>query len=65
MKTSTQQHRYFRNAICAQWAQEAYRDAMRASVDFEFSRQQDEEFYTDLSARAPVPSADGWQGLGA
>jgi hypothetical protein len=24
-----------------------------------------EEAYLDLSARAPVPSADGWQGLGA
>jgi hypothetical protein len=67
MKTSKQQAKAFRNAIHAEKAREAYILAKRGG-EFDhlaFDDWDDDRGIVDLSARAPVPSANGWKGLGA
>ena len=61
MKNAHQQSKAFRKAIHAERAREAYREARRGGID-DFEKGWEPE---DLSAHAPTPSANGWQGLGA
>lgn len=66
MKSAKQQSASFRKGLWAERAREAYITAKRGG---EFDHLAYDDFedtdIVDLSAYAPVPSSNGWEGLGA
>jgi hypothetical protein len=71
MKTAKQQNNAFRGAFWATQAREAYIQAKRGgefdSLVFDHWDDVDVDVpgIVDLAAYAPIPSSNGWEGLGA